>query len=234
MKRKNRHLLAAVILCLFLLAGCTEQQKTEKMQGLVSSNSVSLPPTDETINGIRIYQMGQFMPDDRPRYSFQVLSAETFPTLAAAGLKVADLYSGSIYMSLSGEPQKIELDGENLPQGFAVLFLQMEVDTIGDVPQEDIDPDVNNLTLTTKGSLEGTEQRTFEPVYNSKASEKNREQEYFHLPHLEKGESESFQTAFLVPKDLLTDGNLYITIYETNGATTRAIALTLDKGGEAS
>ena len=231
MKQKSYYLLAIFSLCLFLLVGCTSQQR---MEGLVSSNVVSLPPAEETINGIQIYPMQQNQIDALGIFSYEIVSAKVFPTLAAAGLKAADLDPGSKYHFLNGEFKEIKLDGENLPQGYAVLFLQMEVDAIGDVPQDDINPAVNNLTLTTKATLEGTERQSFDPVYNSKAPEENQETAYFHLPHLEKGESESFETAFLVPEDLMTDGNLYITLYETNGVTTRAVALTLDESGEAS
>lgn len=231
MKQKYRGVLAACGLCLFLLAGCTNQQT---MEGVTSSNNESMPPAEDMINGIQIYPMGQYQTDASKLFSYEIMSAEVFPTLAAAGLKAADLYLGSNYMSLNGESQEIKLDGENLPQGFAVLYLQGEARAEKEASAQDITPQVNVMTLTTKASLEGTEDQSFEPVYNSKAPEENRETAYFHLPHLEKGESESFETAFLVPEDLMTDGNLYITLYETNGVTTRAVALTLDESGEAS
>lgn len=233
MKQKSYYLLAIFSLCLFLLVGCTSQQR---MEGLVSSSSnvVSLPPAEETINGIQIYPMQQNQIDASGIFSYEIVSAKVFPTLAAAGLKAADLDPASSYITLNGESQEIKLDGENLPQGFAVLYLQGEARAEKEASAQDITPQVNVMTLTTKASLEGTEDQSFEPVYNSKAPEENRETAYFHLPYLEKGESESFETAFLVPEDLMTDGNLYITLYETNGVTTRAIALTLDQGGEAS
>ena len=231
MKQKSYYLLAIFSLCLFLLAGCTSQQR---MEGLVSSNVVSLPPAEETINGIQIYPMQQNQIDALGIFSYEIVSAKVFPTLAAAGLKAADLDPASSYITLNGETQKIELDGEDLPQGFAVLYLKGEARAEKEVSAQDITPQVNVMTLTTKASLEGTEQQSFEPVYNSEAPEENRETAYFHLPYLEKGESESFETAFLVPEDLMTDGNLYITLYEVNGVTTRAVALTLDESGEAS
>lgn len=240
MKRKIWSAAAAVLLAVAVFTGCTEQnaqsQAQKTMEGMPQNtiDETSAPPTSTVINGVNIYPMNEFVPQDLGgaiRYSYSITGTKIFDTIEAAGLKASDFSFDGTSNVIDGKSEEPCSSDGTIPDGSALLLLEASVRADGDVPQESI-PMISDLTLTVRDSLEGKTHVYIEPVYNSKAPEKDRETQYNHLPKIQKGESESFEVGFILPKKYMTNGTLYVTPYGVNGTITRAIQLEFDGGGK--
>lgn len=244
MNRKIWSAAAAVLLAVAVLTGCTEQNAQSQTQktmvnmpqnALTSENSA--PPAESEVDGVKIYPMGEFVPvkSSSTNYTFfyRVTSAKVYSTLKEAGLSAKELSLGYNYIDGNSVPA-YNTDG-SFPEGSALLLLDAEVKLEGEIPKDDgTEPSADILSPMIQQDfgvdVGKGESLSFQPaiVYNSKAPEKDRDVQYYHLPSIKDGETETFQLGYIFPKKYMKSGNLYVAVVGENTTHDRVIQIEVD------